>query len=254
VHLQVGVGVPEALGVAGRLALVAGVAATVGLLPAPNWSSTAELLDQLALASHPGGESFVNPSVGLAEHFAAGVPLLVGADPLADAVAGHGATVLAEVAGITAAVLTASDAAAGPVLLRRLAATRDIFADFEDTGDESAAGPPRPVLISSDGLGDRAGARSLAAALPGCVRLSAAELGPGAGPVDPLARALGLLTRLDFAAVYLSLALGQLPLTDGPDGLARRGSARTGVVSAPPPGPSRSDQSWPDDDWSDPTP
>ena len=246
-----GVGVPEALGVAGRLSLVAGVAALSGLIPAPDWAQIADLLDQLALASHPGGETFVNPAVGLAEHLSTGVPLLVGADTPADAVAGHGGVVLAEVAGVTAAVLTAADAANGPVLLRRLAAGRDIFADLNDSDDEPGAGPPRPVLISSVPSADHRGSDSLVAALPGCVRLSAADLMSGSGPADPLARALGLLSRLDFAAVYLSLALGQLPLPDSPDGLARRGSARTGVVPVPPAGPSGPSEPWGDRDWRD---
>ncbi len=57
---------------------------------------------------------------------------------------------------------------------------------------------------------------------------------------------LGLVSRFDFAATYLALRLGSLPLYDGPDGLARRGSARNGVRAAiVDPTPSRD----PDDDW-----
>jgi hypothetical protein len=68
----------------------------------------------------------------------------------------------------------------------------------------------------------------------------------GSKVLDPLACLLGLVSRFDFAAVYVALSLGALPLFDGPDGLARRGSARIGVR------PALVDPSTPrdlDDDW-----
>ena len=184
--------------------------------------------------------------------------MLVGADPVADAVTRHAETVLAEVAGVPAGRITSAAAMANPVALRRAAATRDLFADPDDS--------PRmqPVLVSAPDLAsgefDAPVGRALRQALPGAFAVSTDDLGsdaqrsmiepgtptPAAAAPDPLACVLGLVSRFDFAATYLALSLGSLPLYDGPDGLARRGSARTGVRPAVvDPAPSRD----PDDDW-----
>ena len=109
-----GIAVPEAMAGCGRFALVTGVAAACGLLRAPDWAAAADLLDAVTLACHPGAESFVNPAIGLAEHLAGGTPLLIGADPAADAVAGHAVAVLAEVAGVAATRIDSAAAADQP--------------------------------------------------------------------------------------------------------------------------------------------
>jgi len=252
------IGAPEALAESGRCTVVAAVAAALGLLPAPDWAAAADLLDAIALACHPQSEPFVNPALALAAAMSAGVPLLVGADPVADAVTRHAETVLAEVAGVAAGRITSAIAMASPVALRRAAAARDLFADPDD------APRMQPVLVSAPDLAsgefDVPVGRALRQALPGAFAVSTDDLGsdaqrsmtepgvptPAAAAPDPLACVLGLVSRFDFAATYLALTLGSLPLYDGPDGLARRGSARTGVRAAVvDPTPSRE----PDDDW-----
>ncbi len=250
-----GIAVPEAMAGCGRCALVTGVAAACGLLPAPDWAAAADLLDAVALACHPAGESFVNPAIGLAEHLAGGIPLLVGADPAADAVAAHGVAVLGEVAGLPAARIDSAAAATSPALLRRAARARDIFADPDD-------GPAdlRTVLITAPALADSGddhpAGRSLRSALPGAYPVTTDDLGldtqraaaggqaPGGRP-DPLAGALALVSRFDFAAVYLGLLTGSPPPLDGPDGLGRRGTARTGLRPAViDPTPVRDSDDW----------
>jgi hypothetical protein len=248
------IGAPEALAESGRCTVVAAVAAALGLLPAPDWAAAADLLDAIALACHPQSEPFVNPALALAAAMSAGVPLLVGADPVADAVTRHAETVLAEVAGVAAGRITSAIAMASPVALRRAAAARDLFADPDD------APRMQPVLVSAPDLASGEFDVPVGRALPGAFAVSTDDLGsdaqrsmtepgvptPAAAAPDPLACVLGLVSRFDFAATYLALTLGSLPLYDGPDGLARRGSARTGVRAAVvDPTPSRE----PDDDW-----
>lgn len=250
-----GIAVPEAMAGCGRFALVTGVAAACGLLRTPDWAAVADLLDAVALACHPGAESFVNPAIGLAEHLAGGTPLLVGADPAADAIAGHAVAVLAEVAGLAATRIDSLAAAISPALLRRAAGTRDIFAD----PDEGSAAL-RTVLITAPELShadqDLAAARSLRSAVPGAFAVTTEDLGrdlpaptggeqPGGGRPDPLACALALVCRFDFAAVYLALLTGSPPPLDGPDGLGRRGTARTVLrPTVVDPAPARDPDHW----------
>ncbi|GGM01331.1 hypothetical protein [Nakamurella endophytica] len=139
--------VPEALAAPGRWALVTGVAAASGLLPHGQPADLADLLDRVAVTVHPAAETFLNPAVNLAEYLLDGVPLLVGADPLADALAQHAAAVFGEVAGVPAAVLPSASAETSPAVLTRAAGTRDLFADPFD--DPAAAVPARPVLVST---------------------------------------------------------------------------------------------------------
>lgn len=230
------IAVPEALGTAGRWALLAGVAAGTGLCPAVDLGRLADLLDAVAMAAGPGAEPFANPALNLAEHVCDGVPVLIGADPVADALAAHGAAVLGELAGIPAASVSSGIARTSPVLLST-AGPKDIFADpFAEPGPAA-----RPVVLSTEHSGQ---AQALVGALPGAWHLDgpaaadmpehpALQAPPGAttGP-SALPAALALLVQVDLAAAYLAVASGaRLPL-DHPDGLGRSGGARWAARAA----------------------
>lgn len=256
------IAVPEALGTPARWALLAGVAAAAGLLPAfdPEW--LADLLDAVTLAAGPVAEPFANPALNLAEHIVDGVPLFVGADPVADAVAAHAAAVFGELAGIPAASVTSGVACTSPAVLSA-AGPKDIFAD-----PYAEAGPvPRPVVINAHRT---SAAQALVRALPGAWQLdglAAAEMPdrPTLGPVgstgEPvssstgptaLGAALALVVQIDLSAAFLAVASGiRLPL-DHPDGLGRSGggrwAARTATVGGEAPGVEAHDEDG--DRWS----
>lgn len=262
------VSVPESLAVSARWALLATVAARAGLAPAVDLSRTADLLDAIAVACHPTAENFVNPGVNLAEYLGAGTPLLVGSDQLADAIALHGARVLADLGGVAASVLTSAHAGDSPALLRRSAAPKDVFADpFDD--DERSSQVVRPLLISTTAAdaasptaagGDSAQAAADRRMLTGLTRSFPAAMhldgsadalptvsglpewssepdagsyrnvrelvtARSGGPADAFDAAVAACLRLDFAAVYVGMATGQLVPLDFPDGLGRNGGS-----------------------------
>lgn len=245
--------VSEALAAPGRITLLVGIAAALGLCPRPDLRAAADLIDQVALACRPGIEAFVNPAVTLAEQLAGGTPLIIGTDPVGDALARHAVRVLADVGGYAAASLPAAQAASSPAVLARAATTQDLFADPYDEptpGQEvravvvsgSAAGPqgrrlvsalhramPRLAQVTPDDLVDRGtdSPSSYERGLePGGDPTRATPGGPrGGGDTGP-AEALALITRLDFAAVYLGLTAGAIVPLDSPDGLGPRGAAR----------------------------
>ena len=86
------------------------------------------------MACHPSSEFFVNPALTLAEHLAAGTPLLIGTDPVADALAAHACRSLAGLAGCAGAWLSSGQAAGSPPVLAR---ARPAAADAAATGDTS---------------------------------------------------------------------------------------------------------------------
>lgn len=155
------VAVPEALAASARWALLTVVAARAGLAPVVELARTADLLDATALACHPGAETFLNPGVNLAEYLSSGTGLLIGCDRIADAIAGHGARVLADLGGVAAGVMTAAHAASAPALLRRISGPKDIFTDPFD--DEDPAQVVKPLLVSTTAA-DTAGRSPEAAA------------------------------------------------------------------------------------------
>ncbi len=252
------VAVPEFLAVAGRWSLLTMVAVRAGLAPRVDLSRTADLLDATAVACHPDAENFVNPGINLAEYLAGGTPLLIGCDRLADTIAAHGVRVLADVAGVAASLLGSASAATSPALLRRAATTKDLFADpFDDA--EPPAQVVSPLLVSTAAQDTAGGALVEAAAdrrvlagmvrsFPGSMHLDASPdslptvsgLGEwpveGGGPrsaggADAFDAAVAACLRMDFAAVYVGIATGQLPPMD-PDGLGRGGDGRWSVSPA----------------------
>lgn len=265
------VAVPEALAAPARWALLALVAAGAGLGPTVELSRTADLLDATALACHPGAETFLNPGINLAEYLGEGTGLLIGCDLLADAVAGHAVRALADLGGVAAGVLTAADAATSPAVLRRAGAGKDLFSDPFAGDDEQVVRPllvstttqaPTPGLTPGAAPGGRgagfpdrnaADSRVLSAMLrmfPGSMHLDGSPdalpaVGSlpnfsgieGTGPAvtvgaDSFDAAVAAALRLDFAAVYLGIATGQLVPLDFPDGLGRAGGTRWAVRPA----------------------
>ncbi len=263
------VAVPEALAASARWALLTLVAARAGLAAPVDLSRTADLLDATALACHPGAETFLNPGVNLAEYLGDGTPLLVSSDLLADAIAGHGAQVMSEVAGVAAAVVNSAAAAGSPALLRRVGAPKDLYADPFD-GDE-AGQRVKPLLVSTtpearhsfhypeQGVADRMMLAGLMRSFTGAMHLDGSSdalpavaglpdfgaaqdrephrrpadvLAPAGQPADAFDAALAACLRLDFAAVYLGIAAGQLAPLDFPDGLGRAGGTRWAVRPA----------------------
>ncbi|SDP05174.1 hypothetical protein SAMN04515671_2803 [Nakamurella panacisegetis] len=259
------VAVPEALAAPARWSLLAVVASLAGLGPSVELTRTADLLDATALACHPGAETFLNPGVNLAEYLAEGTGLLIGCDPLADALAGHGARALADLGGVVAGVLTAAQAASSPALLRRIAGPKDLFADPID--DDERPQSVKPLLVSTspeagagrhpDSVAERMALAAMIRAFTGAMHLdgsadslpavagvpeldperAAREPGsfvpaPAGQPADSFDAAVAACLRLDFAAVYVGIATGQLVPIDFPDGLGRSGGTRWAVRPA----------------------
>jgi hypothetical protein len=220
----------------------------------------------MAMACHPSSEFFVNPALTLAEHLAAGTPLLIGTDTVADALARYACRSLAAIAGIAGAWLGSGQAAGSPpVLARATGASAGVFYDpYDDAPDpgqqissvlvvgpsaHTAAGPlagsglAPPESIAPFGSGPMPHPRSplaaaLEAALPRAMSIGPEELPntgtadlelpPGAAdPVgrDAFAWTVAMISRIDFASVYLGLLTRARPPIDLPDGLGRPGRA-----------------------------
>lgn len=239
------VAVSEAFAGPARIALLVGVAGACGLMTVGDPERWADGLDAMALRCHPSTESFVNPASALAEHLTSGSALLIGLDPVGDALAGLFATVLVEVAGVPATALSRSAAQRSPALLRRAAQRRDLFADPDDSGGVDV----RPAAVLMSGVpvdGAQLSRHPLVVALPAALLLEPATDAPGtpgsavargpndregrpnvAGPdglPDPVSSAMSVLLQTTFVAVYLGLLSGQLPPLDHPDGLGRAGT------------------------------
>jgi hypothetical protein len=264
------VAVVEALAGPARLTVLVAVAAAAGLYPTPDFTTAADQLDALAVACHPSSEFFVNPALTLAEQLSVGTPLLIGTDPVADALAEHGCRSLAGLAGCAGAWLGSVQAAGSPPILARATGhapggAGGIFFDPYDeetpTGQQistvlivgpsphSPAGPltssasaliPEPAFGSGPpgGLNPPSPlAAALAVALPRAMCIGQeevpttttpdAESAPATGlaPRTAFAWTVAMLSRIDFAAVYLGLLTRARPPVDSPDGLGRPGRA-----------------------------
>jgi len=259
------VSVTETLAAAGRLTVLVSVAAAAGLYPRPDFAVAADQLDAMAMACHPSSEFFVNPGLTLAEHLAAGTPLLIGTDPVADALAAHACRSLAGIAGCAGTWLGSGQAAGSPPVLARAggAGGGGVFYDpYDDDappgqqvstvlvvgpGTQSPVGPfvgsglLPPDAVPAFGVGPAGGGRSplaaaLQAALPKAMCIGPEELpasaathregDPGTGERltrDAFTWTVAMLSRMDFAAVYLALLTGARPPVDTPDGLGRPG-------------------------------
>jgi hypothetical protein len=198
--------VPVPAGFAFPRALATGLvtAGALGLLRA-DLDALAGHLDAEAEQAGPGHEPFVNPAKGLALRLSEVTPLLWGLDPVATAVAAHGAHVFAAHAAVVCDAADFRVALARPALHRAVlggALERDIFADPDDPVQVR---PLRVVLLAV-----RAGPAVDA------TRYRAEETVPGADVLvagegddtDDVSRAAVLALRLEMASIYLGLAAG----------------------------------------------
>jgi hypothetical protein len=169
----------------------------------------ADQLDAEAERNHLGHESFVNPAKSLALRWVDRTPLLWGLDPVAGAVAGYAAHVLAAEAAVVADAAEYRHAVTR-VALHRAAVNEhtgaNIFADPDDP--DVSPEPARRLRLLLLAI------RTSAAA--GVVRRSAHEVLPEAEVLD-MADELGvaepalaavLALRMEMAALYLGLAAG----------------------------------------------
>ncbi|NMO90772.1 hypothetical protein HH311_13395 [Actinomycetospora sp. TBRC 11914] len=215
----------EGLSAATDLAATFATTRALGLLDVDG-EGLADRLDDEAERSGPRHEAFVAPAKALALRFAEHTPLLWGTEPVATALAGYGAVVLAAHAGVVAHAGSVAGAVAVPALSARLesgAAEDSIFADpFDDPGGD--APPPRLVVVSvREDLGTRRLAEEALRRWPVGDTLELDDVdSAGDTPGHDAVRAAVLGLRLDLAALYLGLATG----TAGAD---PAGSARPGV-------------------------
>jgi hypothetical protein len=131
--------VTEALAGVARLTVLIGVAAAAGFGRRPDFLAAADQLDALAVACHPSSEFFVNPALTLAEHLSAGTPLIIGTDPVADALAGYTCRSLAVLSGYLGAPLLSYEAAGSPPVLASAARTDGPAGTFHDPFLDNAA-------------------------------------------------------------------------------------------------------------------
>jgi hypothetical protein len=245
------IGIPEVLAGPARLAFLLGVASALGLLrPALDEEAVetvADLLDTEALACAPQTDAFVNPAISLAQQFTSADLVLSGLDPVAQQLARHASVALAELSGVAAPAFGAGELVLAASLMTRLGKARDIFTDpFEDPEEDRA--PLLPVVLrvttpADARIAQLAGAwfRSIQQALPKAVIVDGPELSLApletvlpeqkvhaepVGWIREWASTALVMLRLDFAAVYLGLAEGQVTPLDAPAGLGAHDGAR----------------------------
>lgn len=222
--------VTEALAGAARLAVLVGVASAAGFGRRPDLLAAADQLDALAVACHPSSEFFVNPALTLAEHLSTGTPLIIGTDPIADALAGYTCRSLAALAGYAGAPLLSYQAAGSPPLLAsaaRIDGPAGTFYDpyLSDAADASDGGQTvRSVLV--------VGPPAQAGGSPAGAGLLPLESFPafGSEPVDPVRPAVA---RSPLAAA-LQTALPRA-MSIGPEELPSREPAPAEGADPTPP-------------------
>lgn len=247
------IGVPEALAGPGRLSFLLAVAGALGLLrPALTddvMETVGELLDTESVACAPQTDAFVNPAVSLAQQLISADLALAGLDPVGGALAGHAAIAFAELAGSAAVGFGGLELSRAAGLMERLGRRKNIFADpFDDHLDDDDRLPLLPLILRVTRPVDERQAqaasgwlRSMQAALPTAIvldgpELSLAPLDTGLADqpvrVEPTgwardwAAVAVMMLRLDFTAVYLGIAVGQVPPYDAPSGLGVHDGAR----------------------------
>jgi hypothetical protein len=229
--------VTEALAGAARLTVLVGVATAAGFGRRPDFQAAADQLDALAVACHPSSEFFVNPALTLAEHLSAGTGLIVGTDPVADALAGYTCRALAALAGYAGAPLLSYQAAGSPPVLASAARTDGPAGTFYDPylDDEAAAAADRGQTLASVLVVGPAAQGGAAAAGGGLLPLESLPAF-GSEPVDPVHPAA---PRSPLAAALQS-ALPRA-LTIGPEELASREESSDDAAA---PAPARDAFSW----------
>ncbi len=225
----------------------------------------------MALACHPSSDFFVNPALTLAEHVSGGTALLVGTDPIGEALSAHACRSLATLAGRAGGWLTAAQAAVSPSVFAQVAGAPEAGV-FYDPYDEPETNQRMRVVIVTGPTPGRAGhalAAALRSTMPRAFHVmdegaeeAVVEADPNApaprrgrpdaddderppGPVSPITAEFTALlaqaTRIDFASVYLGLLGGARAPLDAPSGLGRpdRVTAHLRSVGV------RSEPAWP---------
>ncbi len=221
--------VTEALAGSARLTTLIAVAAAAGFGARPDFLAAADQLDALAVACHPSSEFFVNPALTLAEHLSAGTPLIIGTDPVADALAGYTCRSLAGLAGYVGAPLLSIQAAGSPPVLASAARTDGPAGTFYDPFlDDDGGGAAEGQTVSSVlvvGPAAQGSAPSSAGLPAGAGQLPLESLPVfGAEPVDPTRTSPVPLSPLASAlqsALPRAICIGpeELPTEDqSPDG------------------------------------
>lgn len=149
------IGVPESLAGGARLAVILLVASACGLVsatfPADQIELLADLLDAESLSFSPQVDTFVNPAKTLALHLMAGAGIFIGADPVGNALAAHGAWTLSEVTGRPSVAYSSDQISQAPAVVTALTRRQDPFADPFDELDVNQDGlveiPSRPVIV-----------------------------------------------------------------------------------------------------------
>jgi glucose/mannose-6-phosphate isomerase len=197
-------------------------------------AETADRLDEVAEASRPSSESFVNPAKVLAADLAEGVPVILGDGPLNGVAAARASSMLARTARVPATSgelpddaaqvvacfdgpFTAAYSGGAPATSTGVATGGrggDIFADpFLD----GPAAPKLSLLMLRDVLPDPMTreadeARALAEAVTSAAREAGVRVSEvTAQPGRALTRLAGQIATTDFAATYLALGLGLDP-------------------------------------------
>lgn len=240
--------VTEALAGVARLAVLLGVAAAAGFGRPPDFATAADQLDALAVACHPSSEFFVNPALTLAEHLSDGTPLIIGTDPVADALAAYAGRSLIALAGLAGAALPSYQAAGSPPILASAARTDGPAGTFYDPyaadEDEPAQGQrvSSVLVVGPAALGGAASA----VGLPAGSGLLPLESLPsfGAEPVDPTrmpATPQSPLAAALQAALPRAIVIGpeELPTPDN-----GRDSGREATPDAPATPPARDAFGW----------
>jgi hypothetical protein len=223
--------VTEALAGAARLTVLIGVAAAAGFVRRPDFSAAADQLDALAVACHPSSEFFVNPALTLAEHLSDGTPLVIGTDPVADALAGYACRSLAALAGYAGAALLSYQAAGSPPVLASAARTNGPAGTFYDpflaeaTATSDAGQIVSSVLVlgpSAQGMTSSSGGPPVG--LPAGSGLLPLESLPtfGSEPVDPTrtpAAPQSPLAAALHAALPRAMSIGAEELPAPPGGI-----------------------------------
>jgi hypothetical protein len=197
-------------------------------------AETADRLDEVAEASRPSSESFVNPAKVLAADLAEGVPVILGDGPLNGVAAARATSMLARTARVPATSGELPDDAAqvvacfdGPFTAAYsggapTASTGPRAGDREDDifTDPFLDGPAAPrlsLLMLRDVLPDpmtreAAEASALAEAVTSAAREAGVRVSEvTAQPGHALTRLAGQIATTDFAATYLALGLGLDP-------------------------------------------
>jgi glucose/mannose-6-phosphate isomerase len=194
-------------------ALLAADALGLAHVPPAVLERTAELLEEMSHLCRPASESFVNPGKQTAVDLAGSIPLIWGTSPLTGVVADRFAAQLATNAKYPAIAGELPEASHGQVLtldgaFAHAGADEDDF--FRDRVDEPETTRLRLVIIrDTEEHPQVTRRREVSTQLADERGVPVTQL--TAQGEHPLERLAGLIAHVDYASVYLALALGADP-------------------------------------------